>query len=135
VLIVVVIVVAFYPSNRAKSQPSGNVSVSTPGLHGQQVTVSATILNKSLTFYAGDKVAIDIALMYTPFPGDPNTVKIVSVNDTDGFTFSSVQPSLPTDLGGNPQGLHLVVVFLAPTTSYSGDLHLNCFFYVPPPPP
>lgn len=120
--------------SRVKSQISPAVAVELVGLKGQQVVAVGTILNSSLSFYSGDSIGVGISFVYMPYPGDPNTIKIVSVNDSDGFAMSTVQPSLPIILGGNPHGVQMTVLLVTPSSSYSGDLHLNVTFYVPPPP-
>lgn len=127
VVLLAAVAVAFLvnPPSRAESQITSTVVVNTPGMHGSHIVAVGSIMNKSLTFYSGDKIGVRIALTYLAFPGDPNSLRIVSVNDSDGLSIWSITPSLPTTLTGSPRGIVLIILVVAPASSYTGDLHLN----------
>lgn len=77
-------------------------------------------------YYTGDTITVKIPLSYTAYSGIyPSSVTVTSVVESDqGFTISSVQPSLPLTVAGNGREVDIIVNIPAPQYSYSGNMHL-----------
>jgi len=85
------------------------------------VVARGTIQNPKTCYYTGDIISVKVFITYIGV----NPISLISITDSDkGFTIQNVQPSLPVSVPGNGQEVSLIVNVVAPSSSYSGDLHL-----------
>jgi hypothetical protein len=100
------------------------VSLQNP--RGLSVFATGSIQNAETFYYTADTVSVKIALTYIAFQGvNPSSISVTSITDSDqGFSISSVSPSLPVTVNGNGQEVDIIVNVLVPSSSYSGNLHL-----------
>jgi hypothetical protein len=91
------------------------------------ILVFGIVQNNTIYFRTGDTIAVKLAITYSPF-GQPGSLRLISVTNSDGFSILKIQPALPASITGNGQELDVVVYLSAPATTYSGDLHLTLTF-------
>jgi hypothetical protein len=76
-------------------------------------------------YYTGEVVAVKVTVTYSGFSGvSPSSISVTTISDSDGFTISKIEPSLPLTVNLNGQEVDIVVSLVAPPFSYSGNLHL-----------
>lgn len=103
-----------------------DVNSTTP--NGITVDTLATVQNDSIYYYTGERVAIQVAIFYVPFVGEPSQITLASITNSNGLSMSSTQPMLPTTVSGGTQETDVTVFMVAPSQSFSGDVHLNLQF-------
>lgn len=100
--------------------------VNVQGASSLSVSAYGYIQNSTTWYYNRDTISVKIAVTYYQELSGPNSITVTSIADSDqGFTVSSTQPSLPVNLNGNGQEVDITVNVVAPSSSYSGNLHLT----------
>lgn len=103
------------------SYPEVNVQ----GASSLSVFAYGSIQNSTTLYYNGDTISVKVAITYNAFPSS-NSISVTSITDSDqGLTVSSIQPPLPVTVNGNGQEVDITVNVIAPSSSYSGNLHLT----------
>ena len=98
-----------------------------PNASLSSISVLGIVQNNAYYFRTGDTIAVKLSITYNSF-GQPASIRLMSVTDSDGFSILKIQPALPATITGNGQELDVVVYLSAPAASYSGDLHLTLTF-------
>jgi hypothetical protein len=98
--------------------------VSVRDVNGLPVFATAMIQNIG-PYYTGEVVVVKVTVTYRGFSGvSPSSILVTTISDSDGFTISKIEPSLPLTVNLNGQEVDIVVSLVAPSFSYSGNLHL-----------
>jgi hypothetical protein len=111
------------------------VDIVTQGPNASVIAIYGSIQNSTHDFRAGDKIAVEVNIMWNPYVQPGSRLALVADSD-GGFSVLNVQPGLPVAVIGQvgvcqgevPQVLSEVVYLSAPAATYSGDLHLNLTF-------
>jgi hypothetical protein len=93
--------------------------------NGLLVFATGSIQNNGMWYYTGEVVVVKVAVTYSAISGvNPTSISVTAISDSDGFPTSKIEPSLPLTVNGDGQGVDIVVSLVAPTFSYSGNMHL-----------
>jgi len=98
--------------------PSAEVSVR--NVNGLSPFATGTIQNIG-PYYTGEVVVVKVTVRWVGL----SSISVTAISDSDGFTISNIEPSLPLTVKGNGQEVDIVVSLLAPPSNYSGNLHLT----------
>jgi hypothetical protein len=94
--------------------------VSVRNVNGLSPFATGTIQNSG-PYYTGEVVVVKVTVRWVGL----SSISVTAISDSDGFTISKIEPSLPLTVKGNGQEVDIVVSLVAPPSSYSGNLHLT----------
>jgi hypothetical protein len=99
--------------------------VSVRDANGLPVFATGSIQNPGPWYYTGEVVVVKVTVRYSAVFGvNPSSISVTTISDSDGFMTSKIEPSLPITVNGDGQEVDIAVSLVAPSFSYSGNMHL-----------